>query len=84
MLIYIVPIIVFLVMSFGIYFLKKDTSKDTSSKDAEKKENNFVFIILPSLVVSILVYVFIKYKDHIFNSEPMMSGNFFDTPPLTV
>lgn len=75
MLVYIVPIVVFLVMSMGIFFLKKDTEKNDSDKKID-----IAFILIPSLVVSILVCVFIKYKDHIFNSEPMMSGNFFDTP----
>ena len=75
MLIYIVPIIVFLVMSIGIYYLKNGQTE-------KKEDTNVVFILIPSLVVSVLVYVFIKYKDHMFNSEPMMTGNFFDTPPL--
>ena len=73
MFIYIVPIIVFLVMSIGIYYLKNGQTE-------KKEDTNVVFILIPSLVVSVLVYVFIKYKDHMFNSEPMMGGNFFDTP----
>ena len=35
--------------------------------------------ILPGMVVGLLVFVILKYKDsQIFNSEPLMHGNYFD------
>lgn len=67
--IYIIPIIVFLSISISIYIL-------SNSKDKNEPSNIFIRNILPAIVLSILVFYFIKYKDHV--EEPMMFGNYFD------
>jgi hypothetical protein len=73
---YILPAIVFLIISISMYTLSKDKNKD---------KTNVILIknIAPATVVSVLVFVFIKYRDTFFNNEPMMSGNYFDVPVLS-
>jgi hypothetical protein len=50
------------------------------SRDKEKNKSSNILIrnILPAIVISILVFVFMKYRETIFNEEPMMGGNYFD------
>lgn len=69
MFLYIVPVVVFLVISLSMY---------TLSKDKEKNKNILVRNILPAFVISVLVFVFMKYRETMFNEEPMMGGNYFD------
>lgn len=71
MFLYIVPIVVFLVISLSMYGLSRDKEKNKSS-------NILIRNILPAIVISILVFVFMKYRETIFNEEPMMGGNYFD------
>jgi RsiW-degrading membrane proteinase PrsW (M82 family) len=72
MLLYVVPIIVFLIVSLGMYMISNDKNKS-------KPKTIIVRNILPGIVVSLLVFVIIKYKDsEIFNPEPLMSGNYFE------
>jgi hypothetical protein len=72
MLVYIVPIIVFILCSFGLYSISNDKTKS-------KPKTIFIRNILPASVVSLLVFLVIKFKDsHVFNNEPLMQGNFFD------
>jgi len=69
---YVISFIVFLIVSCGMYFLSKD-------KDKSKPKTIFTRNILPGIVVSLLIFVIIKYKDsEIFVNEPLMSGNYFD------
>jgi hypothetical protein len=69
-LLYGVPFLVFLFTSIFMY---------TISVDKDKPKNIISKNILPAIVLSLLVFIIIKYKDtdH-FNSEPMMPGNYFD------
>jgi hypothetical protein len=71
MFLYIVPIVVFLAISLSMYSLSKDKEKNKSS-------NILIRNILPAIVISVLVFVFMKYRETIFNEEPMMGGNYFD------
>ena len=51
------------------------------SNDPKKNKTNTIILrnILPGIVVSLLVFVIIKYKDsQMFNPEPLMYGNYFD------
>jgi len=69
--VYIIPVIVFLTISLSMYAI-------SNSKEKNKTSNIFVRNILPAITVSILVFLIIKYRDNLFNSEPMMSGNYFE------
>jgi len=62
-----IPIVTFLVSSFVMYSL---------SKDPDKKKKPVKFI-LPSIIVSIVSFIALKYKDNM-SPEPMMQGNYFD------
>ena len=73
MLLYLVPAIVFVIISLSMYFISKD-------KEKNKTKNIVVKNILPAIVISVLAFVFMKYRDTI--SEPMMSGTYFD-PTVT-
>jgi len=51
------------------------------SNDPKKKDTDVIFLrnILPGLMVALLVFVIIKYKDsEVLNPEPLMYGNYFD------
>ena len=51
----------------------------SNDKNKSKPQTIIIRNILPGIVVSLLVFVIIKYKDNgIFNHEPLMSGNYFD------
>jgi uncharacterized membrane protein len=59
----------FVILSLTIYNLSSE----------KNKENLFEKILLPSGIVSLLVFMVIKFKDSLlFNSEPMKTGNYFD------
>ena len=73
MLVYIVPIIVFFIISLSLYFI---------SNDKEKNKNVLLRNVLPGVVVSVLVFVIIKYRETLFQGEPMMGGNYFETAPV--
>ncbi len=68
---YVVPIIVFVLISLGLYSISNDPKKS-------KAQNVLVRNVFPAVVVSVFVFVVIKYKDA-FESEPMMYGNYFDS-----
>ena len=71
-LMYLIPLVVFMIVSFTMYAISTEEDKNTFS-------SIFVKNVLPGCVVSVLVFVIIKFKDSsIFNPEPMMSGNYFD------
>ena len=69
-LLYIIPIVVFIILSITMYLI---------SDDSDKNKIGTVMIrnILPSLVVAILVYIIIKFNRRPFD-EPVMKGNYFD------
>ena len=72
MLLYIVPIVVFIIISLGMYIISNDKNKS-------KPKTVIIRNILPGIVVSLLIFVIIKYKDsEMFNPEPLMSGNYFE------
>ena len=50
------------------------------SDDPDKNKIGTICLrnILPSLVVSILVFIIIKYKGQTPFDEPVMKGNYFD------
>jgi len=68
---YIIPIIIFLITSITMYCVSNQDDKENIS-------NIFLRNILPASLISILVFVIIKYHNNLFNNEPMMSGNYFD------
>ena len=71
-LLYVLPLVVFVVASSTMYCISTEEDKNTFS-------SIFIKNVLPASVVSVLVFVIIKFKDTgVFNSEPMMSGNYFD------
>jgi len=47
-------------------------------KYSDDKENSKIQILSPGLIIAILAFLIIKYKDNLFNTEPMMAGNYFD------
>ena len=71
-LLYLIPLVVFLIASFTMYGISTEEDKNTFS-------SIFIKNVLPASVISVLVFVIIKFKDSsVFNSEPMMRGNYFD------
>lgn len=73
LILYILPIIIFIISSVLLYTLSTDPKKKTLKNIAVRN-------ILPGLVLGVTVFSIIKFKDAgLFNSEPMMSGNYFDT-----
>ena len=72
MILYIIPIIVFLLVSLSMYLV-------SNNKDKNKLDFILIRNVLPAMVISLLVFVIIKYRDsRIFNPEPLMQGNYFD------
>ena len=71
MFLYIVPVVVFLAISLSMYNL-------SNNKEKNKSSNILIRNILPAIVVSVLVFVFMKYRETMFNQEPIMGGNYFD------
>jgi len=65
--IYILPLSIFIIITAVIYHHYKNEKKKSPVK-----------IVLPGLITSILVFVCIKYKDHLMDDEPMMGGNYFE------
>jgi hypothetical protein len=75
MLVYVVPAVVFLIVSLVMYKISKDTKKS-------EPKTIMIRNVLPGIVIGVLVFVFMKYRKTMFNSEPMMGGNFFDNGPV--
>jgi hypothetical protein len=69
---YAVPLIIFVVITYILAKTKQETNKNVN------KPTEVIKIVLPGLLISLLIFVFIKYKDHFFDDEPMMHGNFFE------
>ena len=62
--IYAIPSIIFVAVFLALYY-----------KD-EKQEKPVLKCGLPALVVSVIVFIFMKYKEQ--SAEPVMTGNYFD------
>lgn len=72
MFLYIIPIIVFLIVSVSMYLISNDKEKSKPSVILTRN-------ILPGIVVSLLVFAIIKFKDsQLFVNEPLLGGNYFD------
>jgi hypothetical protein len=55
-----------------MYFISVDEKKNKPDKIIFRN-------IFPGIIVGLLVFIIIKYKDsNLFNQEPLMTGNFFD------
>jgi uncharacterized BrkB/YihY/UPF0761 family membrane protein len=61
----IIPIVVLIVVSFGLYIY---------SKDPEKKNKPLTFVV-PGALASVGTFLILKNRN---NSEPIMQGNYFD------
>ena len=81
---YIIPVLVFLLIVLIVYYLEKDQSK--------KKKPRFLFVraILPGFTMALVTFLLIKYKgSDLFVNEQVMKGNYFDSvhtdvsPPVT-
>ena len=70
LLLYILPCLIFIVVTYILYHTSKNKNKN------ETKE--FIKLMIPGLVIGISVFLFMKYKEHLLNEEPMMHGNFFE------
>jgi hypothetical protein len=72
MLLYLLPILVFVIISVILYSL-------TEKKEENDIVDTFVKNILPASLISFLVFIIIKFKDSsAFNDERMMMGGYFD------
>jgi len=69
MTVFILPIIVFVVLSSVCYYFNDTT---------EKKTLDYLKIGAPGILLGVLVFLMIKYKDTFIHSEPLMTGNYFD------
>ena len=67
---YILPIIIFIIVSSVMYMISKDPKKNDI-------KNIIMRNVLPGMLISIIVFLIIKFKDNL-NNEPMMDGNYFD------
>ena len=61
----IIPFVVLIVVSFGLY---------TYSKDPDKKKKPLTFVV-PGALASVGMFFILKHRG---DSEPMMQGNYFD------
>ena len=69
---YILPIIIFVIVSGVMYMISKDPKKNDI-------KNIITRNVLPGMLISITVFLIIKFKDaNLLNNEPMMDGNYFD------
>ena len=72
MIVYLLPLFVFIISSITLYYISTD-------KDKSKPNKILLRNVLPAVVISLLVFVLIKYRDaELFNPEPLMGGNYFD------
>jgi hypothetical protein len=72
MLKYIIPVVISIIISLFMYFISADEKKNSADKIIFRN-------IFPGIIVGLLVFVIIKYKDsNLFNQEQLMKGTFFD------
>ena len=69
-LLYLAPVLFFVITSVIMYLI---------SEEKEKNKSSHIFLrnMLPASVLSLLVFIIIKYRNS-FSHEPMMKGNYFD------
>ena len=68
----IIPLVTAILVSITMYLISKDTKKN-------KPEKIVIRNVCPGIIVGLLVFVIIKYRNSsLFNQQPLMSGNFFD------
>ena len=68
----IIPLVTAILVSITMYLISKDTKKN-------KPEKIVIRNVCPGIIVGLLVFVIIKYRNSsLFNQQPIMSGNFFD------
>jgi RsiW-degrading membrane proteinase PrsW (M82 family) len=69
---YIIPVLITVIVSLFMYFISADEKKN-------KPEKIIFRNVFPGIIVGLLVFVIIKYKDsNLFNQEPLMKGTFFE------
>ena len=72
MFIYLVPMAIFIISCTLMYLVSND-------KEKSKPKKIFIRNVLPSVVISLFVFIVIKYRDSgLFNPEPLMNVNYFD------
>ncbi len=72
MFIYLVPMAVFIISCTLMYLVSND-------KEKSKPKKIIIRNVLPSVVISLFVFIIIKYRDSdLFNPEPLMNVNYFD------
>ena len=72
MFIYLVPMVVFIISCTLMYLVSND-------KEKSKPKKIIIRNVLPSAVISLFVFIIIKYRDSdLFNPEPLMNVNYFD------
>ena len=70
MYLYVIPFVLFIVITLSLYFVSNDEDKKSAKKIMKTS--------LPGLIVAISAFLFIKYKDNIFDDEPIMNGEYFE------
>jgi hypothetical protein len=75
MTLFIIPIIVFVLTSSVCYYFN---SNSETKEGTETKYKEYLKIGAPGILLAVLVFLIIKYKDVIVHSEPVMTGNYFD------
>ena len=65
-----IPVVTFFIVCLIIYIISMKKSKE------ETEESLNLIKFLPAVVVSIIAFLIIKYTDS--QSEPTMTGNYFD------
>ena len=72
MFLYIIPFLILVISSIIMYVVSRDVDKN-------KPQTILIRNILPSVVIAVLTFVIIKFKDtNLFVNEPLMNGNYFD------
>jgi FtsH-binding integral membrane protein len=70
MYLYVIPFVLFIVITLSLYFVSNDEDKKSAKKIMKTS--------LPGIIVAISAFLFIKYKDNIFDDEPIMNGEYFE------
>ena len=71
MIVYILPIIIFLIVVSLMYYFSKDPNKD-------ELDTILIKNIVPGVAAGVITYFIVKYKDDISPDEEIMTGNYFD------
>ena len=68
--IFILPSLTFVLLFSLLYYVSNEKDKS--------KPKKMVKLLIPSVILSTLVFIIVKYKENIFHEEPIMTGNYFD------